>query len=115
MLTYPDATQWLIIMNVKIDMVDPNTAPDTNGVRPVIKRLTTKTHVFNENLQKQRIAENKLQKRLKHQEWDTIIADKKALMTLIYGQYNKATLNEFSLRRMYKADCNAGNLVSFLD
>jgi len=83
MLNYHDAKQWLIVMNVKIDTVDQSTASYANGVRPIIKCLTTKTHVSDENLQKQRIAEYELQKRLKQQKWDKIIVNKKVLMTLI--------------------------------
>ena len=66
--TYSAATEWLVAINVKIDMVNQTTALDVDGVLPVIKCLTTKTHVLNENLQKQKIAEYKLQEALKQQE-----------------------------------------------
>ena len=58
MPTYLDATQWLIVMNVKIDMVDPNAPPDaTTGACSVFKLVTIKTYVFDDNLQKQSILE----------------------------------------------------------
>ena len=102
MPTYPDATQWSTVMNVKTNTVDRNAAWDVAGVRPIIKRLTKRIHVFDENVQKQRIAEYKLQKRLKQQEWDKIIANKKALMTLICRQCDKATLTELPLKKYTK-------------
>lgn len=53
MSAYPDATQWLITVDVDVDKVDSTTLPDaTTGARPVIKLVTTKTYVFDEKLQK---------------------------------------------------------------
>ena len=66
MPAYPDATQWSITMNVKINTV--NSLSDTStGVWPDIMLVTAKTHVFDRNLQKQRILDYKLQERLKQQ------------------------------------------------
>ena len=51
MLAYPDTTQWLIVMDVEIDTADLNALSDaTTGVCFIIKRITTKTCVFDENL-----------------------------------------------------------------
>ena len=53
MPTYPDDTQWLVAINIKIDTVDPNTLPDTiSGACPAIKFATTKAHVLVDNLQR---------------------------------------------------------------
>ena len=51
MSLYPDATQKYIVMDVKIDTVDPNSIPSsTASVCSVIKCLKTETHDFDENL-----------------------------------------------------------------
>ena len=67
MPTYPADTEWLIVINVKINTVDPTTMLNLNNLHPIIKYLTTKTHVFDENLQIQRITGYKLEKHLKQQ------------------------------------------------
>ena len=53
MMSYPDPARWLDSIHVKNDTVDPNGVVESNGDRPVIKLLTTKTHNFDEKLQKQ--------------------------------------------------------------
>ena len=112
---YLDATRWLLMIEVKIDTVDPNALVDfATSVRPFIKIVTTKTHIFDDNVPKQSILEYELQKLLKQHEWEKN-SDKKTIMTLIYGQCDKATLNELSFGATYKANHNNGNLMSFLD
>ena len=83
---YPDASKWSTELNVEIKMVDPNATPyTTTSVRPNIKVLTNKIHIFEENLQKQRLSEYNLKSKIKQQEWDKYIADKNAVMTLVCG------------------------------
>ena len=56
-LVYLDASKWLTELNVEINMVDPIAFMDaTTGIRPNIKLLTTKTHIFDTNSQKQRLS-----------------------------------------------------------
>ena len=45
--TYPNETRWPIVVNVKIDTIDPTAAVDAFDSRPNIKVVTKKTHVFN--------------------------------------------------------------------
>ena len=53
---YPDASKWLRELNVEINTVDPNALLDIkSGLCPIISILTIKTHIFDANLQKQRL------------------------------------------------------------
>ena len=52
--------------------------------------------------------------KLKLQEWSKLIADKKSLMTIIYGQCDDATRTEIALGDCYKAICTDGELINFL-
>ena len=36
-------------------------------------------------------------------------------MTIIYGQYNDATLTKLVLKPTYAGDCDNGNIIKFLD
>ena len=51
---------------------------------------------------------------MKTQEWAKLIADKKSLVTIIFGQCNDATRTEIALGTNYEAHCDAGDLISFL-
>ena len=96
-------------------MVDQHSLPDANGDSPVIKLLTTKTHIFDENLQKQLISEYEIQHHLKKTQWYKYIADEKVIMTLACGQCYEATLTKLALGAMYEVNCDAGNLVNCLE
>ena len=52
--------------------------------------------------------------KIKSKEFSKFIANKKALMTIIYKQCNKATKTKIALGEIYNADCQAGNLIKFL-
>ena len=83
---YLDARNWSRELNVKINTVDPSALPDaTTGLCPNIKLLTTKTCIFDTNLQKQKLSEYNLGSKIKQQEWNKYIADKKAVMNLVRG------------------------------
>ena len=102
-------------MDVEIEAVNPNALVDAaTSTCPVIKRVATKTHVFDDNSQKQFIFEYDLQKCLKQIEWDKTIANKKTLINLFYRQCDKATLTMLALGATYKADHNNENLMHFL-
>ena len=74
---YLDASKWSRDLNVKIGIVDPSALPDTTtGLRPNIKLFTTKNHIFNANLQKQKLLESNLRSKIKQQEWNKYIAVK---------------------------------------
>ena len=58
--------------------------PDT-GKRPLIIMLEKKTHIFNTTLQTQLLSNFDQKSKIKSQEYFNFIADKKALITIIYG------------------------------
>ena len=103
--TYQDAIKWSTEVNVKINTVDPTATPHTTtGVCPNIKILTTKTHIFDANLQNQLPSEYNIKSKTKQQEWDKYIAKKKSVIILIYGQCDNATLTELALGTTYEVD-----------
>ena len=53
--------------------------------------------------------------KLKLQEWSKILADKRSLMTIIYGQCNDATRTKISLGDDYKIIRSDAELIRFLE
>ena len=76
--------------------------------------MVVKTHVFNANPQKQLLLEYNLKSKTKSQEWAKLTTNKKALTTIICGQCNDETMTKLALRTNYIANCNARNLINFL-
>ena len=76
--------------------------------------MQQKYHVFNPNLQKQLLSDYNQKSKLKLQEWSKLTADKKSLITIIFGQCDDATRTEIALGTNYKKDCEDGNLINFL-
>ena len=72
------------------------------------------THVFDAYLQKELLSECKRDSKNKSQEYAKFVADKKALLTIILGQYDEATKTEFALGTIYAADRWIGRLIEFL-
>ena len=91
-----------------------NAALDAHGVCPVTTQMVEKTHVFKSNFQKQLLLEYDHKTNIKKQEWAKLTANKKSLITIIFGQCNDAIRTEISLGTNYKADCDNGNLINFL-
>ena len=52
--------------------------------------------------------------KIKPQEYSKFVANKKALMTIISGQWGKATETKIALGENYNVDCQTGNLIEFL-
>ena len=95
-----------------MDTVDPNNAIEAQTGRcPIVTQMVAKTHDFNANLQKQLLSDYDLKSQIKSQEWAKLIANKKAFVTIVYGQYGDATRTKFSLGTTYVADRNAGNII----
>ena len=97
-----------------MDTVNQNIVADASGARLIIQVMVTKTHVFNANMQKRLLSEHDLKSKIKSQEWAKLTANKKALMTIICGQCNNATLTELALGANYATDYDDGNIISFL-
>ena len=76
--------------------------------------MQQKYHVFNPNLQKQLLSDYNQKSKLKLQEWSKLTADKKSLMTIIFGQCDDATRTEIALGTNYKTIREDGELINFL-
>ena len=72
--------------------------------------LEKKTQVLDTNLQKQLLSDFEQRSKIKSQEYSKFITDKKALITIIYGHYNKAIQTKIVLRRTFDVGCQAGNM-----
>ena len=113
--TYPDIRQWSNIHYVEISTVNPKNAPTADDSRTPTITMEQRTHGFDTNLQKQLLSKCKQSFKIKAQKFFKFVADKKALITIIFGQCNKAIKTEIALREDYDKDCQAGNSIEFLN
>ena len=98
-----------------IQTVNPTANIDpATGIRPPITVVVQKTHVFDTNFQKRLLLYYKRSSKIKSEEYTRFVVDKKALITIIFGQCTEATKTKISLGATYVADCQAGNLIEFL-
>ena len=96
--------------------MDPAAQPDANTcLCPPVTEVHEKIHVFNPNLQKQLLLEHDIKCKLKLGEWSKLLADKRSLMTIIYGQCNDATRTKIALDDDYGIICTNAELVRFLE
>ena len=96
--TYPLASQWSTTYHVEVVTVNPKATPDpTTKKRPTVIKLQERTNVHNPDLQKKLLLEHDLKSKIQMREWYKLTADKKALMTIIYGQCDDATRTEISI------------------
>ena len=72
------------------------------------------THVFDTNFKKELLSEYKRDSKNKSQEYVKFLANKKALITIIFGQCDEATKAKITLEATYVADCQTGSLIKFL-
>ena len=72
--------------------------------------MMEQTHVFNANLQKELLSEYKRNSKNKSQADAKFLADKKALITILFGHCDKATKTKIVLGATYAADHQAGRL-----
>ena len=66
-------------------------------------------HVFDTNLQKELLSKYEGNSKNKSQEYTKFLANKKTLIRIIFGQYNKVTKTETALGAIYAANCQARN------
>ena len=86
----------------QVSIVDPNNDPaDVIGECPVRYRMMEQRHVFDANLQKELLLEYKQDSKNKSQEYAKFLANKKALITILFGQCYEATKTEIALRTTY--------------
>ena len=87
MPTYPLASQWSNTYYVEVATVDPLAVPDATTLkRETVIKMQKRTNVFNLNLQKELLSERDMNTKLNLQEWSKLLANKRSLMTIIYGQ-----------------------------
>ena len=87
---------------------------NSQGFRVIRTEMQEKSHVIDPNLQKQLLSDYKQKLNLKLQEWSKLTANKKSLMTIIFGQCDDATRTEIALGANYKTDHEDGELINFL-
>ena len=71
--------------------MEPEADAEPNGSRPVRFRTMEQTHVTDTNLQKELLSEYERNSKNKSQEFTKFLADKKSLITILFGQYDEAT------------------------
>ena len=91
------ASRWSDTYHVEVTTVDPQGALDDNGLCVPIIETQMRTNVFNPNLQKELLSDHNMKCKLKLQEWYKLLADKRSLMTIIYGQCDEATRTKIAL------------------
>ena len=84
------------------------------GACPITITMVEKTYIFDANLQKQLLSEYDQKSKIKSQKWAKLIADKKSLTTIIYGQCYDATRTNIVPGGTYEADLEAGNTINVL-
>ena len=112
---YPNNTQWPTTHHVQVSIVDPNHQVQPDGLRPICYEMMEQTHVFDANLQKELLSEYKRNTKNKSQEYAKFLAEKKALIPILFGQYNEVTKTKIALGATYAADCQAGRLSTFIE
>ena len=89
MSAYPDATRWSTTHHVQIASVNLEAKRDpVTHERPVTYQVTI---VIEANLQKQLLSEYERNSKNKSQEYNKFLADKKSLITILFGQCDEAT------------------------
>ena len=76
--------------------------------------MMERTHVFDAKLQKERLSKYKDSKN-KSQKYTKVLTDKKALITIIFGQCDEATKTKIALGATYAIDRQARRLIKFLN
>ena len=112
--TYPLASQWSDTYYVEVTTVNPTGGRDANGDRIPIQEMQKRTNIHDPNLQRELLSEHNLKSKIQLQEWYKLTADKKALMTIIYGQCDDATKTEISIGACYKDIRDNAELINFL-
>ena len=88
---YPNANQWSTTHHVQVNTVNPDADAEDDGSRPIRYRMMEQTHVTDANLQKELLLEYERNSKNKSQEYAKFLADKKSLITILYGQCDEAT------------------------
>ena len=85
-----------------------------SNASPIDTEMIESPSIFNPNIQEQVQLNYSQELKLKLQEWNKFIANKKSLMTIIPNQYNEATRAKITLGSFYEDNFEAGELMKFL-
>ena len=114
--TYPDANRWSKTHHMEIEIVNQNITHDAvTSLCPCTITMERRTHIFDSHLQKRLISIFERYSKNKSQEYFKFLANKKALIMIIFGQCNKTTKMEITLGTNYIAHRQAGRLIKFLN
>ena len=111
---YPDTNQWSTTHRMQSSTINLLDIPAANGLRPPSFKTLEKTHVFDTNLQKELLLEYKRGFKNKSQEYSKFLANKQALIIIIFGQCDEAIKTKIALGATYAANRQAGRLIKFL-
>ena len=76
--------------------------------------MMEQTHVFGANPQKELLSEYKRNSNNKSRVYAKFLADKKALITILFGQYDEPTKTKIALGAICAADRQAGRFSAFI-
>ena len=111
---YPNTTHQSTTHHAQASIVDPNDPEQPNDLRPIRFEMMEQTHVFDANLQKKLLLEYKQKFKNKSQEYAKFLADKKALIIILFGQCDETIKTKISLGATYATDRQAGRLSAFI-
>ena len=89
--------------------------PQVDGSGHPIFEALKQTHVFDTNLMKELLPEYERGSKIKSQEYSKFLANKKAVIMIIFRQCDEASKTKIALRETYAADRQAGRLIEFLN
>ena len=95
--------------------MNPDANAEANVLCPVRYQIKEQTHITDANLQKVLLSEYKRNSKNKTQEYSKFLADKKSLITILFGQCDEATQTKISLEVTYTEDRNTGRLLAFIE
>ena len=100
---------------MNIGSVNPIVGLDVpSGVCRTCTEMLKKSPIFDPDLQEQLLSDYDVELKLKLQEWDKLIANKKSLMPIIFEQCDEATRTTIALGASYEDNFEAGKLIKFL-
>ena len=112
---YLDAFRWATTHHRQVSTVNLYDIPQANGSRPKRFETMERTHIFAANLQKELLSQYEWDSKNKSQEYAKFLADKKALITIIFRQCDETTKTKIALGATYTVDRDAGRLLAFIE
>ena len=82
---YPNANQWSTTHHMEMRTFNPTYLAAADDSSPLTFDTMEQTHVLDTNFQKELLSEFEQDSKIKFQKYSKFLADKKALITLIFG------------------------------